>query len=308
MHRRCLVLSAAAALIAAFAPAASAHGGPSHCSGDLVEEGGTWAGTCTVPFQGFPIGVAGVYEANPRDLPESTITDADIHVEVLAKFNNGVQRALGVECVETNETGVARCELESNMGAAPFTSPEPLPTDIVSLTCNTHGHAPYSRFYPPAGEFACWSTSEARASLAAEGWFAKNGFGGAPEPQPQPEPEPSPLDPLSGAGVSSTVTTVPFNTYAPDTLVVSRSLGLRYVNVDTARHDVVALDARRPAGSAPWCANYEAGKCPLFWSPLIPGGGSETPVLGLEDAKPGETYSFFCTLHNYMVGTLRVVD
>lgn len=124
---------------------------------------------------------------------------------------------------------------------------------------------------------------------------------------------PDPFGPLAETGLSSVITTVPVNTYAPDTVPVVRSLGLKYVNLDAARHDVVALDATRPDGSAEWCDAYEnpddpeAEDCPLFWSPLIPGGGSETMVQGLDDTEAGTSYSFFCSIHPYMVGKLEVV-
>ena len=110
------------------------------------------------------------------------------------------------------------------------------------------------------------------------------------------------------------ITTVPFNTYAPGTIVVSRSLGLTYTNLDTASHDVVARDAKRADGSAPWCADFEdpedpgASDCPLFWSELIAGGGTQTPVLGLQDTKPGAAYTFYCSIHPYMTGTMQVVE
>ena len=307
MHRRCLALSAALVALAALAPAAGADGAPANCSGALAEVGGTWAGSCTMPYQGHPIGVAAVYDSNPADLPDPQITAAGIHVEILAKFANGLQRAMGIECDEIT-TDVARCRLESNPLGTPAASPEPVPTDIVSLTCEAHSHVRWTKFAPPAGAFACWSTDHARDDLTAQGWFARNGFPAGPAPEPEPEPQPGPLGPLAGVGLSSTVTTVPFNTYAPDTLVVSRSLGLRYLNADTARHDVVAREARRPDGSAPWCKDFDAGTCPLFWTPLVAGGGSEAPVQGLEDAEVGRTYTFYCTIHPYMVGTLRVVE
>jgi len=123
-----------------------------------------------------------------------------------------------------------------------------------------------------------------------------------------------PFGPLAGSPLTSVVTTVPFNTYAPDTLVVSRSLGLTYVNADTASHDVVAYSAKRPDGSAPWCDAFEdtyapaSVDCPLFWSELIPGGGSVERVQGLQDTVVGREYEFYCSIHPYMRGTIKVVE
>lgn len=123
---------------------------------------------------------------------------------------------------------------------------------------------------------------------------------------------PDPFPTLAEAGLSSVITTVPFDTYAPDTVTVIRSLGLRYYNFDANQHDVVALDAKRADGSAPWCDAYEdpfdpdAQECPLFWTPLISGGGTETAVLGLEDTEPGRSYTFYCSIHRNMVGTIEI--
>ena len=305
MHCRCLALSAAVALIAAFAPAASAQEGASNCTGKLADAGSSWQNECELPFQGFPIGVAGVYDSNPAGVPNPPYVEAEIHVELQAVLTTGTRQPLGVEC-DTVTTGIARCQLESNFDTTDFTSPAAVPTEIASIICSSHSHARFTRFNPPSGNFACWSTAEARQALVEDKWFEDNGFGSAPPPEP--EPGPGPLDPLSGAGVSSTVTTVPFNTYAPKTLVVSRSLGLKYVNFDTARHDVVALEAKRQNTTASWCTTFDEGTCPLFWTPLIPGGGTETPVLGLKDTKVGESYRFYCTIHPYMVGDLQVAE
>lgn len=307
-----LALAVAVLVVCAAAPSASAHAGGSWCAGTLAERGGSYEGSCTVPFQGWPVGVAGVFDSDPADLTEIDTKPAEIHIELIAKLANGVSRPLGVECIETT-TGVARCSAEDNPLGTPLTGPEPAPAEIVSLTCSGHSHAAYSRLAPPAGAFACWSTDEARAHLEEDHWFSDNGFSTEPPAEEEP-PAPGLLDPLGGSPLTGVVTTVPVNTYAPDTLVVSRTLGLKYVNVDTARHDVVALEAKRPDGSAPWCGDFENTEnpavhdCPLFWTPLIPGGGSETPVLGLEDTAVGESYAFFCSIHPYMTGTIEVVE
>jgi plastocyanin len=301
---RCCVITAAAALcFAAGAPAASAHDGGSKCDGTLAGVGASYQGVCEFPFQGFPLGVAG------RFTPGEETRGGEIHVELLAHMaTGGPPRALGVECEQVTETGVARCTTSYNPLTQPLTAPEPVPGEIVSISCEAHSHALYSRLHPPSGRFACWSTNEALADLEADGVMEEIGYApGEAGGNPGGEPAPGPADGLPSTGASSLITTVPYNTYAPDTVPVVSSQGLRYINVDTARHDVVAKTAKRPDGSAPWCEDYGSGECPLFWTPLIPGGGSEATVQGLEDAAPG-SYDFFCTIHPYMVGKIEVVS
>lgn len=125
---------------------------------------------------------------------------------------------------------------------------------------------------------------------------------------------PSPV-PAQGA-LDGVITAVPRDTYLPDMIVVTRDGHVTYTNLDLAEHDVVArvydnnfeprADYIRPDGSAPWCANY-FGDCPLFWSELIPGAGTSTAVLGIADTEVGKSYEFFCTIHQWMRGTLTVV-
>lgn len=78
---------------------------------------------------------------------------------------------------------------------------------------------------------------------------------------------------------------------------------LLFVNGDIMRHDVVAYNAFG-SDSAPWCAGaYAPGRCPLFWSALM-GSGESTPVLGLENLVAGRTYTYYCSIHAGMHGTL----
>lgn len=162
-----------AAMLAATAvvgvPVASAHG-TANCNGTLGQVGSAMEGSCTLPFNGLPIGVAGVYNANALGRPE-----AEIHVEVQAKLAFAPPRPIGVECVQTT-TGVARCRLEHNPAGNPLEGPEPLPTEVLALHCNAHSHSPYSRNALPSGAFACWSGDAGRADLEAEGFFSGNGF------------------------------------------------------------------------------------------------------------------------------------
>ncbi len=290
----------------------SVHTGAAFCTSELKQVGATYESTCSLPFQGFPIGIAGLYDSEPNASPRTGTKAAEIHLELLAKLATGAPQPIGVECQETGK-GVARCTTEYNPFGSPLTAPEPAPSQIVSILCSGHSHASFSRLAAPAGRFACWSTDEGRGSLAEQGWFTDNGFQGAASDAAD-DPAPSPLGGASGLGISSQITTVPFNTYAPSTILVSRSLGLTYTNLDTANHDVVAGDARRADGSAPWCETFEdpedpgAQGCPLFWSELIPGNGTQTPVRGLKDTTVGESYSFYCSIHPYMTGTIQVVE
>ena len=136
---------------------------------------------------------------------------------------------------------------------------------------------------------------------------------------------PNVFEALAPTGVSTVVTAYPFEQYAPTDVKVSRSLGLRFTNLDGALHDVVALEDTRPHGSAPWCQYFppdpedpDRETCPLFWTPLIPGayqdpaaaseGNTETWVQGLEDTQEGETYAFYCSIHPLMVGTIEVIE
>lgn len=107
------------------------------------------------------------------------------------------------------------------------------------------------------------------------------------------------------------VTTAPgaqFHGYAPPVVVTEQGGLITYVNLDIARHDFVhdtETDGVSGPKKQPWCKSYRKQPCPLFWTPQI-GIGQQTEVLGLENVKAGEMYSFLCTLHVGMRGTLVV--
>jgi plastocyanin len=95
------------------------------------------------------------------------------------------------------------------------------------------------------------------------------------------------------------------STYTTPVAVTAVGGPLRYIHLDAQIHDVVAYDAFR-AADKPWCSEFPAGKCPLFWSDLLT-LGETTLVQGLEDVEAGKAYAFFCTRHQGMRGTLVVL-
>ncbi len=94
--------------------------------------------------------------------------------------------------------------------------------------------------------------------------------------------------------------------YVTRAQVASKSATLTFLNLDFLTHDVVAYNAYGP-DTQEWCSGFPVGRCPLFWSPLI-GFNQTTPVLGLANATAGKTYTFYCTIHPGMRGTLAVVE
>jgi plastocyanin len=90
------------------------------------------------------------------------------------------------------------------------------------------------------------------------------------------------------------------DTWTVPVFAVPQGASLTFVNVDTARHDLVAKEFG-PA-TQPWCTAFPTGQCPLFYSGFV-GLGGVTPVLGLENLVAGQTYTFVCLIHP-MTGTL----
>jgi plastocyanin len=91
-------------------------------------------------------------------------------------------------------------------------------------------------------------------------------------------------------------------------MIVEKGGALEYTNADLVQHDVVqdvAADGVANKRDSPWCKNFPKKKCPLFWSKRA-GLSSTVPVKGLKNVKPGKTYTFYCTLHPGMKGTLVV--
>jgi plastocyanin len=96
--------------------------------------------------------------------------------------------------------------------------------------------------------------------------------------------------------------------YLTPVLVISKGGPITFTNIDLERHNVVQdVDADAIHGSAKrkWCSQFDPGKCPIFYSPLI-GLSQSVPVQGTQYLKPGTIYSFYCTLHHGMQGKLVV--
>jgi len=96
-----------------------------------------------------------------------------------------------------------------------------------------------------------------------------------------------------------------FGGYASAAVVVQPGAKITYYNFDIEKHNVVhdaIADGVYAKKKMPWCRDFPKKKCPLFWSQLI--GLDQTPVLGLENLKAGQAYTFYCTLHPGMKGRL----
>lgn len=297
--------------LATGASAAVAHEGGPNCTAELHVNVAQWEGSCVAPFQGFPVGVAGVLYMDERTKPPRTDLDAEIGVDLWALLADGSRKPLKITNCVDQEPAIARCFNEKNYISDEVDLGDPAPAEIVAIECDAESRTLSPSVGPsaakPEAAIACWSTGAGRQDLEAERWFSDYGF---PPYQPPP-PSSGGIDPfrtLSDAGAKSQIIAVPINQYATTNMVVHKRLGINYTNLDMNLHDVVARDDFRPDGSAPWCADYPSGTCPLFWTPLINGGGTMTPVQGLQDAKVGRDYTFYCSIHPYMVGTITVVQ
>ena len=97
--------------------------------------------------------------------------------------------------------------------------------------------------------------------------------------------------------------------YLTPVIVIQKGDGITYTNLDLERHNVtqdVSTDGVHGSSKRKWCKLFPGGKCPIFDSPLIGLGQSES-VRGLKYVKPGQVYTFYCTLHPGMKGRLIVV-
>lgn len=327
MRLRTVLAGAAVAALGGLtlAPASEAHDGGAHCEGSFLATGGgpvvggTRAGHgeggCTTAFQGFPLGVIGIYEA--IDSTTGAVDDtapAEIHVEVWLTLTNGTRRKY-TECTDGNPAvpggsarfGTARCELETNGETGqPLDVPEPLPKEIVRVECLSHSHARVKDGTAPVGRFGCYSTDAAEDALRQEMQLPPADSG-----QEQGSALTQSGESLGlPTGPPAEITAVPSNTYFPTSVIATPASRVEFANLDLGvHHDVVALEATRPAGSAPWCSQERfVGGCPLFYTPLILGApGATALVEGLADA-PADDYLFYCTIHTDMTGTITVVE
>ena len=115
--------------------------------------------------------------------------------------------------------------------------------------------------------------------------------------------------PLSSANSVVAVATVGAagSGYTTETVVTVVGGTVEFVNLDLDIHNFTAFDtflSKKDAKSRSWCGSYKKNKCPVFWSKTT--GPGETQVEGLDTIEPGE-YTFFCTVHPAMKGTLQVV-
>ena len=92
------------------------------------------------------------------------------------------------------------------------------------------------------------------------------------------------------ARADETLYAVPVDRYSSSVVTIDQGEALIFRNLDLNRHDVVA--------------KQQAGGKPLFSTPLLSTGG-EALVQGVQQLKGGN-YEFFCSIHNYMTGTLTV--
>ena len=128
---------------------------------------------------------------------------------------------------------------------------------------------------------------------------------------PLPDDLPSPGDGGGGGDAGLQIVSGPqasYYGYLPPAIVAPEGATIEYTNIDLVRHDIVQ-DTRADGVSGPknqpWCRFYAdgEGKCPVFWTPML-GAGQSAKVKGLENLEPGRTYSYYCTLHPGMRGTL----
>lgn len=127
-----------------------------------------------------------------------------------------------------------------------------------------------------------------------------------------PDPGELPEPPGGGGGTATQIVSgaqAQFYGYLTPVMVVQKGGALEYTNLDLVRHDVVQdvkTDGFGGPEDAPWCADYASlGACPLFRTPLL-GLSEMASVEGLDQVEPGASYTFYCTLHPGMKGTLVV--
>ena len=181
--RTCIAAAAALTICAVAAPPALAHGDGPDCVGFLARYNNIYEGNCQLPFQGYPIGVSGVYI--PGTAPNGSTRPSSIHVTVTlhSALGEAFDQSLSIECYDPepgpdgnqsqNIFTTTRCTKEENDPAtgSEFTLVEAIPADVVSISCTAHSHARWGVNDPvmPFGEFACWSSADGRDDLQTDG-------------------------------------------------------------------------------------------------------------------------------------------
>lgn len=104
--------------------------------------------------------------------------------------------------------------------------------------------------------------------------------------------------------------------YLTSTITIAKGDTILFRNLDVFDHNIVhdvETDGFGGKRNVAWCKSVSGNghehstACPVFWSELIGTGGS-TQVMGLNRVKAGKSYTFFCTEHHNMKGTLVVSD
>lgn len=94
--------------------------------------------------------------------------------------------------------------------------------------------------------------------------------------------------------------------YTPSFVVADVAGTLVLTNTDLRSHDLVSHELG-PTDN-PWCQDFVGHHfCPLFASPMAPPLGGQVVVDGTDQLVPGTTYSFFCSIHDWMEGTLVAI-
>jgi plastocyanin len=79
--------------------------------------------------------------------------------------------------------------------------------------------------------------------------------------------------------------------YQTTSLTISKGDSVAFQNLDLAPHDVTSSTLKK--------------KRPIFQSRIV-NFGSSAPVTGIQKVKSKKSYGYFCSIHPYMKGTIRV--
>lgn len=79
--------------------------------------------------------------------------------------------------------------------------------------------------------------------------------------------------------------------YQTTSVTMSKGDTVSFQNLDLAPHDVTSTKLKK--------------KRPIFQSRIV-NFGATTPVTGVHKVKARKSYGYFCSIHPYMKGTIRV--